>query len=1013
MRKRKRTSFVLSAALLLALTALPAAGQETTGAVAGTVTDSSGAVLPGVTVVASGSALPAGSRALTNEKGRYRFPALPPGAYELSATLEGFNTTQVPEFRLGLGDVLTISFTMELSSVEETIHVTSEAPLIEVTQSATATSIRDELIQSLPRARDFTSVVTQAAHAADEDGAGGISIDGASGSENRFIVDGVDTTFLYSGVSGKTVVTDFVDEVQVKSSGYDPEYAGSTGGVINVITKSGGNQFRGDVGAYFEDRSWDGDERPDLIRDPLNPDRPLQPIDDEDDIEAIEPNFSLGGPVVRDRLWFFLAYSPRDIDTVRTVDFRDGTRETFFRSDERDYGVLNLTGTATDSLSYKLGYNISDRFRDNWDLPGPSSPDVPSAESSDPADFDVDRDTPNESYHAGLDWVASSNFFVSVRGGHFEYDTVDLGFNNDVWVNFIGSPGASFPGQVPPELDRASGFATPSNSGNVFDFFERDQARTDGTYFADDLFGSHTFKAGYQWGEIGNQVLDGYSNTRILFYWDRSRTSPSGESLRGIYGHYRPIIIATDGDVSAENSAIFVQDSWTLPGNKLTFNFGVRWEEEEIPSFATRADIPPVALDFGYGDKVAPRIGFAYDVKGDGDWKVYGSWGIFYDTMKLSLARGAFGGQKWIDNFYALDTLDWQSIVASCRVVDNSLTGPLPEGCPGELLFRLDRRSASNDPNALRIDPNLQPYESEEISFGFQHQLSGEMSIGLRYVHKELNRAIEDVGILDAEAQAEIFFIANPGEGIARDILGPGFPNLPSAVRDYDGIELEFRKRYSNGWAVHATYLYSSLEGNYSGLASSDEISDTTGFARRDPNVERYFDSLISSYDPQGNLVFGDLSTDRPHQFKAQLIYDLPWGTTLGLNQYVGSGTPISTEFDGPANNPFFPFGRGDLGRTPTLTQTDLYLAHPFQFGDRYELELSLNVLNLFDEDVEKKIWNEATLQALPLTDEEYFAGFDPNQVVAENNIPIDPRFGLPSIFQAPREVRLGVRFRF
>ncbi len=999
--------------LLLLLAGAPVVAQETTGAVDGIVTDASGGALPGVLVEAKGDRLVGGARTITNEKGRYRFPALPSGTYELTASLEGFVTTNVPPFRLGLGEGLSISFSMDIASVEETIQVTSEAPLISVTQSATSTSISDELIESLPRGRDFTSVVTQAAHAADEDAAGGISIDGASGSENRFVVDGVDTTFLISGTSGKTVVTDFVQEVQVKSSGYDAEYGGSTGGVINVTTKTGGNQFHGNVGAYYEDRGWNGDERPILELDPLNPDLPNQPVFDEDDIETIEPGFSLGGPILRDKLWFFAAYSPREIDTNRTVDFRDGTRQTFNRNDERDYGVLNLTGALGDNVSYRLGYNVSDRLRDNWNLPAQSNINNPSDASSDPADYDVDRDQPNESWHVGADWIPTSNFFVSGRGGHFEYDSRDVGFNRDVWLNFIGSPGASFPGQVPAGLDRPSGFSTPRNDGNVFDLLERDQVRVDGTFYLDDFGGSHSLKVGFQLEEIANQVLNGYSNTRNLFYWDRSVTTSSGVSRRGTYGYYRPIIIATDGDVAAESSAFFIQDSWTLPNDRLTFNVGVRWEAEEIPSFATRADIPSVALDFGYSDKVAPRFGFAYDVMGDGDWKVYGSFGTFYDTMKLSLARGAFGGQKWIDNYYALDTLDWQSIANTCRVVDNSITGPPPEGCPGELLFRLDQRSASNDPTDLRIDPNLKPYESEEISLGVQHQLSSQMSIGLRYVHKELVRAIEDVGILDAEAEAQIFFIANPGEGIAGNILGPDFPSLPKPVREYDGIEIDFRKRMSNSWAFHATYLYSKLYGNYAGLASSDEISDVTGIARTAPNVERYFDSLISSYDPQGNLVFGRLSTDRPHQFKAQLIYETPWGTTVGANQFIGSGTPISTEYDGPAGNPFFPFGRGDLGRTPTLTQTDLYLAHPFTLGDRYEIELSVNVLNLFDEDTVRKIYNEATLQALPLTDEQFFQGFDPNQVVADNNIPIDPRFGLASIYQAEREVRVSARFRF
>ena len=200
--------------------AMPAVAQEQRGAIEGIVKDASGAVLPGVSVEAKNVAVGSVATAVTDGAGVYRFPALAPGTYELTAALQGFNTQKVEGVQILLGQIKKVDFALGVGGVAETVQVSAEAPLVDVRQSARATSLRNEQIDLLPKGRDFTTLVTQAPGANNEGKLGGISIDGASASENRFIVDGVETTNLQTGTSGKALIADFLEEVQVKSSGY-------------------------------------------------------------------------------------------------------------------------------------------------------------------------------------------------------------------------------------------------------------------------------------------------------------------------------------------------------------------------------------------------------------------------------------------------------------------------------------------------------------------------------------------------------------------------------------------------------------------------------------------------------------------------------------------------------------------------------------------------------------------------------------------------------------------------
>src|SRR5260370_35014527 len=187
-----------------------------------------------------------------------------------TTTLHGVDVT--------LGSSPRADLTMKLARMAEQITVSAEAPIVDVTSSAAGGSIKSDTIDLLPRGRDFAPVVIQAASANQNNRAGGLMIDGASGAENRYIIDGVDTTNPQLGTQGKVLITDFIDEVQVKSSGYAAEYGGATGGVINTVTKTGTNELKGTATGYYNHRAWGGAPRP-VLQTALTTGRPINQFD--------------------------------------------------------------------------------------------------------------------------------------------------------------------------------------------------------------------------------------------------------------------------------------------------------------------------------------------------------------------------------------------------------------------------------------------------------------------------------------------------------------------------------------------------------------------------------------------------------------------------------------------------------------------------------------------------------------------------------------------------------------
>jgi hypothetical protein len=998
-----RFRYVAALAALALLFAWPALAQEQRGSIEGTVKDSQGGALVGASVVAKSSGGVA-VEAVTDASGAYRFVALAPGRYEVTANLSGFAPAKVANIDLRLGQVLTVNVTLAPGGVTETVQVVGESPLIDVKQSARATNLRAEDIEKMPKGRDFTSLVTQAAGANQETKLGGISIDGASAAENRFIIDGAETTSLRYGTSGKSLITDFVEEVQVKSSGYAAEYGGATGGVINALTKSGTNSFRGDAMVYYssdelgmtcggEGAYCDG--RPSLRRNPSNNSVAEYITYRRDNWSRWDPGFNLSGPILKDKLWFFAGYQPRVEETNRTwKSTATGSTQTSTQRIKQHYMTANVTGQPSASTRFRLSYNNSLYDREGLlpTLDGTTNP---------LANLAITRKSPNWSTSANVDWTPSNKLYMSLRGSYFTYDDEDEGvYPNDRYVFSSSNVGMA---GVPPQFQAPSGTQNQTTiRSNTKDKYNRYQIQYDTTFFFTGA-GEHQLKAGVLYDRRENDALYGDTANTYTFYWNRA-LNPQG---RGLYGYYsvRSNLVVPErgylevGKVTTNSFQLFVQDSWTIARN-FTLNIGLRTENEVAPSYADPSyGYEADAIKFSFGDKLAPRAGLAWDIKGDGRWKLYASWGIFYDILKMDLPRQSFGGAKWVEYYYSLDTPNWPSLidVPGC-----------PPACGGnQLLFR-DFRHPSND----AIDPDIKPMKMQEAVVGFDHEFTNTLSAGVRYVHKQLDTAVEDIGNLDATGN-ETYVIGNPGLGVNATYITPEEGRaiaLPLAQRDYDAVEFSLNKRMSNHWSARASYMWSRLYGNYAGLSQSDENG------RVSPNIGRTFDYPLMMFDENAQPVFGVLATDRTHQIKVQAILDAG-GFTVGGNYLLASGIPITKEaaYISGSNYPIQYEGRNSAGRTEWLNQLDLFAQYEIKLSNRLRLAFNANLINVL---ASRGITNKYPTRLQPgtainVTEDQFFDGVDTDALIAAQNLPQDPRFLQAVGYQQPRQLRLGMRVSF
>jgi outer membrane receptor protein involved in Fe transport len=1052
-RRRKRILLSLVYTTFLLLLAAPCAfAQEVTGSIQGEVKDTNGAVVPGAPVTATNEQRTFNTT--TDDSGTYSFKALPPGRYSVAVSAQGFAAFKRDDIVIELGRTLQVNFDLAVAGASEVVNVSGGlSPIVDVTSTKTATNITSEQIAVLPKSLNFTSVLEVAPGTRQETRSGGFQIDGASGSENVYVIDGVEVTNIVTGTLGarnadgsKNIPLDFVQEVQVKSAGYEAEYGGATGGVINVVTKSGTNEFHGELRFDLESDKLRGNDRPELRRDPLNTSK-FQYLENrfgKDRRRTVAPVFTLGGPIVKNRLWFFTSYAPQFRRIERNLDrMTDPTSGLYALFDTR---VINYT-SKTDYFLGKLDFAPSDKvtanisfLRSPVETHGPSNTGgiyLLNRETSAPTEFSFfDKQgrsrfdtlggySPSWQVAGALTYIVTPKLVLSFRGGHTYLNdkagSYGIGTNEPLTVVSEPCRPENIGGRECPAGSTSIGYPTGLTNNGItnFDITRRTNLNFDASYIARIFGQQHNIKAGYQSNLLSNNVDYRYAGGLVTFFFGRDR---GGQ--RGTYGYYQVDDFARIGKVSSNNHGLFVQDSWQVHP-RLTANLGLRIEREALPGYPLVAEFHPSLtpeqvknaqskpIDFGWSDKIAPRLGGAWDVLGDGKLKLAASYSVFYDTMKYELARGSFGGEKYLRSRYTLDTPDFLSINLT-NLPGRRFTGPSDLRFPSNL--------AGIDSG---IDPDIKPFRQHEYSVSADYNFAQNYVFSARLTRKVLDRAIEDVGFADAQGN-EFFTIGNPGFGLTADTS----PATPKAVRNYTGLELRLDKRFSNNWYGNVSYVYSKLYGNYSGLASSDEIPDTTtGLGRTAPNVNRYYDFPFIAFDSTGKPLLGRLSTDRPNTFKAFTAYRFNYGlfgakmnTEVGASQYIYQGTPLTTEVNVADTEQStgaltFVAGRGDMGRTNLFTQTDLLLTHFISLGERARLRFSFNVLNLFNERNELDRYRTLTAPGQVLIydgAEEYLSSNgDWRKRLDEQNVKLDPRYNKSILFQQPFNARFSIGIQF
>jgi hypothetical protein len=772
-----------------------------------------------------------------------------------------------------------------------------------------------------------------------------------------------------------------------------------------------------------------------------------------DDTQRIEGVFNLGGYILKDRLWFFASFNPTysrtcadrwfitdpaDVtkakapgDTIKdpqqgrplyefyskkynhnwqakfTVQLLKGLRASIsavnnFSSSRGS--IPSISGTSTKYYSY----------RSDWNPIDPSTNQGLATAGKEPG-FDY----PNWSANATIDWTLTNKLQMSLRGGWFRQNTANQRlFVPGTSYSFSGT-NMNYP-EIPDSLKHYSGWSNGAGTAVTKKRLnERLGINFDLTYYLN-WAGEHAWKFGFQFVRLHEDINFRPQSPLVTLYWGRSYYMPDGTAVRGKYGYYqiRNDWVSPYGsywDIASNNWSVYLQDSWTT-GDKLTLNFGLRAESEYIPSFLTTdpnwKDYRPIRFDFG--QKIAPRLGVIYDVFGDSSLKIYASFGLYYDTMKLRMAEIAYGGVKsWI-SYYTLDDYDFTKIAASGDINNRSDQTACGTYMGSRNLKPVDWEST---------DPGLRPAAQSEFSFGAEKKLTDVVSFSARLVYKHLNRTVEDM-ILPLQDEfgiyEEKYFVGNPGEGATRPVSQGGrFSNEfwppPRAKREYMALNLALEKRFSKNWQGGVNFTWSRLWGNYGGLSAVDAYPGNPG--TNYPNSEMFWDSWYERYDIYGQPLDGILPSDRTFYMKAYGSYVFPFGLTVGFVGYGRSGLPQTTLLW--FNDLWiFPDGYFDTGkRLPFTAWADLYLEYELRLSRKYKVNLNATISNITNTRTIQSIFMDYNYDWLFLTNKELLAQRmnrkDWKTWIVEKNLRCYPVYGWWYDRFGPWSWHLGARFSF
>jgi hypothetical protein len=978
-------------AALFALVFLLAVGayaqNSTTGSVAGKVAQG-GAALPGVTLELRSANLQGVRTEVTDAGGNFRFTLLPSGDYSLSATLSGFNPVKQSNIHVQLNSTVTLDIAMS-PAASETITVNSAAPVVDVTSATSGANLTSQTLQSLPLARNFTAAAQVAPGVARD--AQGVTVYGSSGAENEYIIDGLNTTGIATGVNVKTVNMDFIQEESIMTGGLPAEYGRMTGGAIVAVTKSGSNEFHGDVFGYKAGGS--------LLSDPKYQSQlsttatTIGNVSKQDDYGG-----NLGGYLLKDRLWFF-----GGIDSVK----------------ETDQSIRINTPLVVPGFSLPIGGSIpADLTRNLFDaklslavtpshlvnlsvLGDPSKVNgAVAAISGAPSTFLGTNKTGGNDYNAVYTGVFGTRWNVNANVGRHKEQ------------NILSGPGTTTSQftdvTVVPNVN-TGGFRAFDNSN-----YNRDIEKLDISSF----FGNHTVKFGgdsERVKTIDNRFYGGGDWVRQFACTASTCTGPvyyrhevflndqaSGFSLTNPATWLTAVANPLTVVPKTENQGLYLQDSWKAMSN-LTVNAGIRYETQKVGDRFG-------AWQINLKDNWAPRIGAIWDPANNGRTKAYVNFGRFYESIPMDINIREFGGEISLD-------------VNNFDPTGQHLTPNA--NAPAFSATKLPYRILGG--GTVPVDPNLKGQYVDEYLIGYDYEVASNLAVGIKGTYRNLGRVIEDM-LVPSQSN---YFVANPGQGLGAEggLLNPPAGQsdtvpVPKPTRKYTGVELHAQKRLSNNYQFFASYVWSRLQGNYDGT-----FQVSTG--QLDPNINSAYD--YADFEINNSSSSALLSNDRTHMFKIYGSYTIPSGMAhgleIGLATHYYSGTPLTAQ--GYANSyrnwEYYLTPRGSLGRGPADYEADFHAGLPIPVGAG-RVSLLLDVFNILNRQAKTALDQRYNLASDPICAGIPAAlcngdgglvnlpgGVQPAGVLASpKTTATNPSFLTGgTAFTGQRSIRLGARFTF
>ncbi len=929
MRMTSRLAFFL--AMGLAVVADDAMAQQGTAEIRGRVIDQSGGALPGATVVVRNQASGVYRQGVSTADGSYFLTGVTPGVYELTAEMSGFKKYSRKDVRLEVGKTSTVDIPLEVGGVTEQLTVTAEAPIVDVTSKEVGGNITNQDLISLPSVnRNFIGFIgllpgVVPSISTESFGSDSVSVNGQDARNNNYLVDGAnnndDVIGQRAGTQARTPI-ESIQEFQVLTSQYDAEFGRSTGAVINAVTKQGGNAFHGSAFYFLQDAKY---TQEDFFVRQNNLNKP--------DTRFQQLGFTLGGPVIRDKAHFYASVERVLNDRASTINIP--ARPEFNASPTTEDRVWNTLIRFDHQLNANHSWNVR-WLREHSPQLNQIIGAVTQAASREEDDLDQ---TVAFSFNSSF----ANTKFNTFRAA---YTQEDVAFANP---NFNSNGGRG--DQLQPTL--AFQTFTDQQSSVM-------QARVNDAYQFDDTFswfipgkgGDHSLRMGvqYEYVDVFSTAHDNWNGT---FSFSRSN-GPFDRANPSTYPDRLSIRVPGPSEWTQKEHffSLFAQDKWKL-NSKLTLSLGLRYDIEKIPipqndnpSFSNSSDYP---LD---KNNIAPRVGFAYDWKGDGKNVIRGGYGRFYDKTHLELISAAINvgafSNSFIVNFPANNVdpgpsqgrLPTDPFLVNGPTVNRQLLNQLYP--PGS---RLRNTGTVNFDNPDRVIPY-----TDQLSTGFERALTRDLSVGVDYVHafgrdylmtRELNP-----GIRASTARTATVVRTDPRYVAAVQT------RVNTGRIDYDALMFQLEKRYSKNYQFRASYTWSNSRGNTGGgfvpTSNFQLLNDMRLELNEGPtDVDRPHNFVFSGaavIPKTGGLTFSTVArylsgtaftvqdTTLDNDRDGSLFEPLPAGT------YSGTGAnSITVESQGGRNG----------ARGPSFFQVDARLGYRFKLGGARSMELFGEVFNL------------------------------------------------------------------